>query len=223
MTDFACQIDETMLGDPLPMTLTLPRPRRPKKKSIEYGPAPKHMVSAVRKELRRLVELPDLDANLGMIHRFAMQADDMLMTLKSPVAVMRQEHEITVPGTQDTPGNIETIGMNFIRQIMAGLAAQQSTVLQSPELLTNAIAAARRDGMTDLAAELEKKLLGSPVDGDRPVIGKMPTVESYLDTPPALPAHLAAKKGKRGKKNPAAGLNGHGHRSRPTTPIGSGT
>jgi hypothetical protein len=199
MTDyFACQIDETMTGDES-MSLTLPRPKPPKKKTIEYGPAPKHLVEAVRKELRRLVDLPDLDANLGMISRFAMQSDDMLTSVKAPKAIMRAEHEVTIPGVTDAPGNVETYGANFLRTIFAQIGAQQSAAMQSPEMLVGAIAAARRDGMTDVAGALEKKLLGQPLDGARPVDGAVhPAVRAAVDQAMGLPA-----KG-RGRKKPPA-------------------
>lgn len=172
---FVCQIDETQLGEE-PMF-------KPQKRDIKYSPAPKHLIEAVRKELRRLVELPDLDANLGMIGRFANQADDMLMCVKSPEAVMRDEHQVTVPGVVGTASNVETYGASILKQILPALASYQKAQQESPEALTYAIATARRAGMTDLAAELEKKLCGKSLDGDRPILGAattMPSIESYL-------------------------------------------
>lgn len=201
---FACQIDETMMGEEAAMDLSTLSRKKPKKKNIEYGPAPKHLIAAVRKELRRLIELPDLDANLGLIGRFANQADDMLMCVKAPVAVMRGEHEVTVPGVADAPGNVETYGATFLRTILAQISASQSATLQSPEALVGAIAAARRDGMPDVAAELEKKLVGKKLDGKRPIN------EGALYLPAlseAAPIEAAPKRRKNGKKA-AAALNG---------------
>ena len=180
--------------------LPLPMPKfRPKKKHISYGSAPKHLVEAIRKELRRLVDEPDLDANLGMIGRFANEADDMLSMIKSPEAVMRDEHEITLPGVIGTASNVETYGANILRQIIPALKDYQRAQTETPESLTYAIATARRAGMTDLAAELEKKLLGKALDGDRPVVGaatSLPSIQSYL-----LAADAESKGGGKKKKN----------------------
>ena len=139
-----------------------------KKKNIVYGPAPKHLVKAVRDELRRLIELPDLDANLGTIARFAHQADDMLMCVKAPEAVMRDEHNVMVPGILQGAPNAETYGATILRQLLP--AIQNFNKQESPSMLVDAIANARRLGMTDVAAELEKKLTGGKaLDGERPI------------------------------------------------------
>lgn len=179
---FACQIDETNLGedDMNPLRLRY----KPQKKDIKYGPAPKHLVEAVRKELLRLVNLPDLDANLGMISRLANQADDLLCVVKAPEAVMRDEHEITVPGVASTSTNVETYGATIIREAITAMTGFQKAQAESPDRLVEAIATARREGMPDVAAALEAKLTGKPLDGARPVTGALPTVESFL---PALP------------------------------------
>lgn len=169
---------------------------KPPKKSITYGPAPKHLVEAVRKELRRLIDLPDLDANLGQIGRFANQADDMLMCVKSPEAVMRDEHGVTVPGVLQSPlqGNAETYGAAILRQIIPAIQGYQKTQNESPVMLVHAIANARQAGMTDVAAELEKKLTGKALDGDRPVDSIKSLTEDYC-----LPALPSAPKKKNGK------------------------
>lgn len=179
MTIFACQIDET-LGE------TMPKLRyNPQKKDITYGSPPKHLVAAIRKELRRLVEMPDLDASLGQIGRFAMQADDLLMHVKAPEAIMRDEHAITLPATPNTAPNVETYGAIILKELVAGL--QQQPKHDSPEHMVEAIATARRHGMTDVAAALEAKLTGKALDGERPVTGALPTVESFLPPLPPPP------------------------------------
>jgi hypothetical protein len=202
-----CNIDETMMGDE---PMNLPRPKPPKKKDIQYGPAPEHMVEAVRKELLRLVKLRDLDANLGTISRFASQSDDMLMSLKSPIAVMRGEHEITVPGVTDSPNGIEAFGATFIRQLIPALSAHQKTAMETPESLTFAIATARRNGMTDVAAALEKKLLGHALDGPRPIEG--PLLLPPIAVPePAAPTAQPGKRSTKSKHVHKDGLNGSTH------------
>jgi hypothetical protein len=200
MTDtFACTIDETLMGDgddtmTMPMSL---RHKPSKSKSIEYGPAPKHLVESVRKHLRQLIELPDLDSNLGVISRFALTSDDMLTSVKSAVAVMKDEHAITIPGTPDAPANIETYGATFLRTLIAQLTAHQDSSLRSPEMMVSAIAAARRDGMPDVAAALEEKLVGKKLDGKRPVdSGVLP----YLQEAIAADNAKGAVKNKRSRK-----------------------
>jgi len=190
---FTCQIDETLMGEEDEEALMSLR-RKPKVKSIEYGPAPKFLVEAVRKQLRLMIEMPDLDANLGNIGRFAMQSDDMLTVVKAPKAVMRDEHAVTLPGTPDMPPNVETYGANFLRTLVSEFTAHQSAALQSPEMLVSAIAAARRDGMPDVAAELEKKLLGKGLDAARPVGGTLPALMAQygLKMPPSETPELPA-------------------------------
>ena len=211
---FTCQIDETSMGEEdeeEPMSLSLRR--QPKVKSIEYGPAPKFLVEAVRKQLRLMIEMPDLDANLGNIGRFAMQSDDMLTIVKAPKAIMRDEHAVTLPGTPDMPSNVETYGANFLRTIVAQLTAHQNSALQSPEMLVSAIAAARRDGMPDVAAELEKKLLGKGLDGARPVGGTIAALMAEHGI--EMPEVEAPKRGKgRGRKAlPPTPVDGHAHQN----------
>ena len=213
---FTCQIDETSMGEEdeeEPMSLSLRR--QPKVKSIEYGPAPRFLVEAVRKQLRLMIEMPDLDANLGNIGRFAMQSDDMLTIVKAPKAIMRDEHAVTLPGTPDMPPNVETYGASFLRTIVAQLTAHQNSALQSPEMLVSAIAAARRDGMPDVAAELEKKLLGKGLDGARPVGGTIAALmaEHGIDMPAAETEAPKRGKGRR-KKTPApAPVDAHAHQN----------
>lgn len=183
----------------------------PKKETrdIAYAPAPKHLVAAIRKQLRELVEKPDLEQYLGQIGRFATQADDMLMMVKSPEAVMKSEHGVTLPGTSAAPANPESYGAALMRQLMGALTQYQQAQKESPESLTFALVTARRNGMNDVAAELEKKILGKPLDGERPVDGKMKTIEDFLKEGaqpitllPAPTAPIAPKK--KSKKNGAA-------------------
>lgn len=209
---FTCQIDETSMGEEDEED-SMSLQRKPKVKSIEYGPAPKFLVDAVRKQLRLMIEAPDLDANLGNISRFAMQSDDMLTSVKAPKAIMRDEHAITLPGTPDMPPNIETYGANFLRTLVAQLTAHQDAALHSPEMLVSAIAAARRDGMPDVAAELERKLLGKGLDGARPVDGTVTALMAKYGI--EMPAPEAPERGKQrpGKDLPPAAIEPHTHQN----------
>lgn len=165
------------------MTSILPIPAlkyKPQKRDIKYGPAPKGLVEAVRVELLKLVKAKDFEDHLGEISRLANQADDMLMCLKAPEAVMKSEHNVIVPGVMSAPSNVETYGATMIREVMA--AVQDQGKKTSPEDLVRAIALAREHGMTDLSAELEVKLTGKKLDGKRPMkrLGAK-TAEDYLD------------------------------------------
>jgi hypothetical protein len=153
--------------------------------------APEHLVEAIRIELKKLVEMPDLDVHLGEIARVAHQADDLLVCLKSPEAVMQGEHAITaMPGVGLAlgPNNPETYGATMLRQLVEAFSAKKQANNESPEAITEALAVARREGMTDVAAELEKKLLGKAIDGTpwggddkKPVLSsEPPTVDDYL-------------------------------------------
>jgi len=163
------------------MTWATAIPKRPRKlkKTIKYGPAPKGLLNEIRKELRRRIEEPNLDENLGAIGRFAMQADDLLAHVKAPEAVMREEHAITLPGPGGDPSGVETYGATIVRQLIPLIQSYQQTQRETPESLVYAIASARRAGMTDVAMELEKKLVGKTLDGPRPVASDvLPALEA---------------------------------------------
>lgn len=180
------------------------------KRDIEYGPAPKHLVASIRKVLRELVEKKDLDQYLGEIGRFAMQADDLLMHVKSPEAVMKTEHGVTVPIAATSPmSGPETYGANIIRQIIPLLQQYQHAQKETPEALAYALVTARRAGMTDVSAELEKKLLGKSLDGKRPISGGPPmlgpvTVDDYIKNAAAQPVVLQPVASKKASKKNGA-------------------
>lgn len=200
------------------MTNSLPFPIAPMKKQkqdIQYGPAPKALVRAVRAELQRLINLPELDQNLGMIGRFAHQADDMLMCVKDPVAIMKNEHGVTVPGVASEASNVETYGASVIRQILPALVGYQKAQQETPYMLVQALVSARQAGMTDVSAELEKKLLGKSLDGKRPIKSeKEALIGKYLGEPIGtfapgdIPIPPKKKKSPKLTKREQAHLNG---------------
>jgi len=207
MTMFVCTIDESMMGEES-MNLKLSKRKTPQKRDIDYGPAPKHLVEAIRKQLLTLVNLPDLEDHLGTIGRFANQAEDTLMVIKPATSIMRAEHEVTMPAAPEGANTLEAFGANFLRELISGVSGIQKGAMESPESLTMAIATARRHGMHDLAAALETKLVGHPLDGARPVDG---SIASYLAPPPSIetPAALPAGKKKRAKKSHMNGTSSH--------------
>ena len=157
------------------------QPRMKHRKHVPYGPASKGLIEAIRKELRRLIDAPDLD--LGRIGHMALQADDLLSFTSTPEDVMRGKQ---IPGAPLEPnfanvGSAETYGATVIRELVPALKGMMQGQKETPESLTWAIATARRAGMTDLSAELEQKLVGKKLDGERPVEGKLKSVEEYLD------------------------------------------
>jgi hypothetical protein len=156
------------------------QPRMKHRKHVPYGPSSKGLIEAIRKELRRLIDAPDLD--LGRVGHMALQADDLLSFTSTPEDVMRGKQS---PGAPIEPNlgsmsSAETYGATVIRELVPALKSMMQGQKETPESLTWAIATARRAGMTDLAAELELKLVGKKLDGERPVEGKMKSIEDYL-------------------------------------------
>src|SRR5574341_116411 len=150
----------------------------------EHAPAPPHLGEAIRTELKKIVDDPKLESRLGELGRLANQADDLIACVRSPEAVMLGEHKHfggyggIVPAVM--PNNAETYGAQMMRQIMAALESYQKAQRDTPERLTEALVVARREGMTDVVAALEKKLLGAELEGEKPV-NKPPTMQDYLD------------------------------------------
>jgi len=152
-----------------------------KGKHVPYGPKSKGLTDAIRKELRRLIDAPDLD--LGRIGHMALQADDLLAFTSTPEDVMRGKQAMENglnPNIGTTMSGAETYGATVIRELIPALKGMMQGQKETPESLTYAIATARRHGMMDVAAELELKLVGKKLDGQRPVEGKMPSMVDYL-------------------------------------------
>jgi hypothetical protein len=166
------------------------RERKQAMQAVEHLPVvtvQSNVVESIREVLLALVRKPDLDAHLGQIARAARQADDLLVVIKAPEAVMRDEHALlgvtatTVPAIATGP---ETYGASILRQLIPALQDFRKAQNETPEAMVHAITLARRNGMTDVAAELEKKLTGKPLDGARPVSSGILGIDTYL--PPTL-------------------------------------
>lgn len=63
----------------------------------------------------------------------------------------------------------ETFGARLIRELLATFKLMQPKPYENPGDLVLALADARRNGMTDVAAELEAKLFGRTLTGDKPI------------------------------------------------------
>ncbi len=213
---FICTNDDILEGNPMSIPIASPAFLKAKHKlPRKTGPAPKQLVTSIRKELKRLMDSPEFENNLTSISRFAAQADELLMHVRAPEQVMRRSGiGMANPNVGDEYGPMmgaETYGATFIRELLPALKGIAQAQKETPESLTFAIAVARREGMTDLAAELEQKLVGKRLDGARPVDGKAPTVASYLEgTTPTMPNK---KKGKKKTQLQLRDMNGtHGDR-----------
>jgi len=170
----------------------------------------KELVSALRKELRSLVEDDALGHNLERISVISKRAADLVMALRSPEETWKKHRGHTLipsfgggvspdfaeefgssgysigSGTATTMPSptamgVETYGSSVIKQILPALKEYQQAMKETPQTLVDAIATARRMGMTDVAAELEKKLCGKSLDGERPIgSGFVTTIDDYL-------------------------------------------
>lgn len=63
----------------------------------------------------------------------------------------------------------ETFGARILREFMAMLKPQPLAPAEATLQLVHALAEARRNGMTDVARELEIKLFGAELTGDKPI------------------------------------------------------
>lgn len=98
----------------------------------------------------------------------------------------------------------ETFGARILRELMTTLRPQKT---EDPTQLVHALAEARRSGMTDVARELEVKLFGSELTGERPIAPAIDVPEGsfehgYADgkaaAPPAMqtgPYHVGYLRG----------------------------
>jgi hypothetical protein len=174
LSAFICTINETLEESMQSSVMPIP-PRRfhPEKKDFKYGKPPKSIIEAVRKELKKLLDAPDLEDRLGEIGRAALQADDFVMCFRAPEVRMHAEHKITLPGVVSQPTNAETYGATVIREALAAIkdfkTAESQRDFDKPTEIILAITAARQAGMTDVSAALETKLLGKALGGVRPV------------------------------------------------------
>jgi hypothetical protein len=153
--------------------------------------------------------LDESEPNLSAISRFAHRADDLLLQVKAPVVAMRSVSGSTdpeqpsfppypgvvMPGSIGAMGSAETYGATVIRELLPALKSFVQTKNETPEALVLAIATARREGMTDLAMELEQKLVGKKLEGARPIHGK----------PAPLPLLSLPDASKPGRQQPANG------------------
>lgn len=197
----------------------------------------KELVSALRKELHSLVEDDALGHNLERISVISKRAADLVMALRSPEETWKKHrgHHLipsfgggvspdfaeefgssgysigssgsTTTMPSPTAMGVETYGSSVIKQILPALKEYQQAMKETPQALVDAIATARRMGMIDVAAELEKKLCGKSLDGDRPISSGLATIDDYLPPKPkavlgewSAPVETNGKNGKSKSK-----------------------
>lgn len=98
-------------------------------------------------------------------------------TLESGLAVNTAVGPVGLPSPSFGPiapaPFMETGGAAMIRELVKlvpqMIAGKDGSKAESLTNLIDALAVARSQGMTDVAAELEKKIVGKSLDGDRPV------------------------------------------------------
>jgi len=146
---------------------------------------PTALVDSIRDELLRLVQ-GDLDKNLVAIGKLSARARDLFMVFKNPEAAVkgrRQQYSSDEDGEDSyssgySSGGVlmpnpqtsaETFGAKAIREIIGAIPGIMNSQNETPSALIIAASLARDRGMIDLSAEIEKKLVGHALDGDRPI------------------------------------------------------
>jgi len=147
---------------------------------------PTEFVDSIRAELLRLVQ-GDLDKNLVAIGKLSARARDLFMVFKNPEAAVkgRRRQYSSDEDSEDSDSmsgyssgalvpnpnmsSAETFGAKAIREIIGAIPGIMNSQNETPSALIIAASIARDRGMIDLSAEIEKKLVGRALDGDRPV------------------------------------------------------
>jgi hypothetical protein len=138
---------------------------------------PEAIIEALRAEFRILVD-GDLVDNLMQVEQLAVKTRALFLTMRGVETVMMGRSVLAnVPlSNQMLPGvgyggpNVEQFGASAIRQVVEHLPDVVSrladALANSPARQIDAIATARRNGMHDMADQLEKRLLAPPAAVD---------------------------------------------------------
>lgn len=188
---------------------------------------PTELVESIRVELLKLVQAPDIDKNLVAIGKLSQRARDLFMVLKNPEAAMKSKRGYQYgdesessegPNVMGMPnGSSETFGAKAIREIIGALPGIMNAQNETPSSLVIAASIARDRGMTDLSAEIERKLIGRTLDGDRPVDKERMRDIVAETTPEGLKARYLGAAG--GLLGGAIGVIGAGNGVGAATPI----
>ena len=139
------------------------------------------LAEALRNEIRTTLEAggAPFDVNIARrVYDLAMAARDMCVVATGSVKeAIDQIKETNGPmetlDTSDTPESqvqaSESFGARLLRELMATLPLLQGPRGDDPKQLVHALAEARRNGMHDVAEQLEVKLFGRVLSGPRPI------------------------------------------------------
>lgn len=130
------------------------------------------MKEAMRDEMRRILDDGEFTVtSCSTLMRMAEAARDFLRAnaVKPEDLTTDQESGADVIGIGPAAPVAETFGSKMIRELLAAMPDLVRMQRENPGSLVQAIAMARSQGMPDVAAALEKRLVGARLDGARPV------------------------------------------------------
>jgi hypothetical protein len=142
------------------------------------------LAEALRNEIRTALEAGggSFDINVARrVYDLAIAARDMCIAATGSVKeAIDQIKDTNGPmetlDAADTPESqmqaSESFGARLLRELMATLPMLQGARGEDPKRLVHALAEARRNGMHDVAEQLEVKLFGRTLSGSRPVIAE---------------------------------------------------
>lgn len=131
-----------------------------------------NLKEALRDEMRRILDEGEFTiATCSTLMRMAEAARDFLRAnaVKPEDLTTDQESGADVIGIGPAAPDAETFGTKMIRELLASVPDMLRMQRENPGSLVQAIAVARSKGMPDVAAALEKRLIGASLDGVRPV------------------------------------------------------
>ena len=136
---------------------------------------------ALRREIRTALEAEGgpFDINVARrVYDLAIAARDMCVaatgTVKEAINQIKDTNgPMETLDASDTPESqvqiSESFGARLLRELMASLPMLQGSRGEDPKQLVHALAEARRNGMHDVAEQLEVKLFGRVLSGPRPI------------------------------------------------------
>ena len=127
------------------------------------------IAESIRQELLRLLAEPLTAKVAAKVARLAGQAAKLLpVSASGAIAEVLADpsSEVDEPSAADTA---ETTGMRAVKELLANAPVVIAAYNNAPDRLTLAIATARGAGMTDVADELERRLMGA-VSQEKPYL-----------------------------------------------------
>jgi hypothetical protein len=135
------------------------------------------LAEALRTEIRTILDAdgkPFTIAIAARIMKLAEAAKTVLVASGGVAEAIAHVEDLKTPSDEDDdvspmtapkPTAAETFGTRMIQEFIAILPV---IFKKSDDSLMPLLIMARKHGMTDVAAELEAKMFGKPLDGDRP-------------------------------------------------------